>query len=419
MHGGSPPTPPPLTLEELLRRDLVRPVFQPIVDLETRAVHGFEALARGPRGSPWESADGLFAAARAQGLVVELDAACQRAAVSAAQTRALETPLTVFMNVEPETLGTIALPRFAPAMRTMVELTERTLTNRLVELLPAVQRARSQGWGIALDDVGTDTRSLALMPLLRPDVIKLDLRLIQAQPTPEIAAIVGAVGAQSERTGATVLAEGIETEEQAFYAQSLGASLGQGFLFGSPATELPPAHRTRIPLPILRAPQLDPGLTPFELASSRHSVRRGSLPLLDAISRELELQAARLRNTSLLISTFPDAQRFAAHKSAVYEQLANALAFTAALAVGMPPQAAPGLLGVQIDADDPLGGTWNVVVLGAHFAAMLAAQQRPQQTSHDTPDFDFVVSYDRHLIVECAQALALRIALSGGGERAN
>ena len=72
------------------------------------------------------------------------------------------------------------------------------------------------------------------MPLLRPDVIKLDLRLVQAQPTPEIAAIAGAVGAQAERTGATVLGEGIETEEQAQYARALGATLGQGYLFGRP-----------------------------------------------------------------------------------------------------------------------------------------------------------------------------------------
>ena len=77
--------------------------------------------------------------------------------------------------------------------------------------------------------MGADTRSLALMPVLRPDVIKLDLRLVQEHPTPEIAAIAGAVGAQAERSGAVVLAEGIETAEQAHYARALGATLGQGY----------------------------------------------------------------------------------------------------------------------------------------------------------------------------------------------
>jgi predicted signal transduction protein with EAL and GGDEF domain len=118
------------------------------------------------------------------------------------------------VNAEPDETGFGPLPELERGMRGVVELTERTLTNRLAELLPAVQRARADGWGIALDDVGADTRSLALMPVLRPDVIKLDLRLVQEQPTPEIAAIAGAVGAQAERTGATVVAEGIETQEQ-------------------------------------------------------------------------------------------------------------------------------------------------------------------------------------------------------------
>jgi EAL domain-containing protein (putative c-di-GMP-specific phosphodiesterase class I) len=143
----------------------------------------------------------------------------------------------LFVNAEPDGIGGGSLPQLGREVRGIVELTERTLTSRLADLVPAVQAAREQGWGIALDDVGGDTRSLALMPLLRPDVIKLDLRLVQDQPTPEIAAIAGAVGAQAERTGATVLAEGIETEEQAQYARALGATLGQGFLFGHPAPE--------------------------------------------------------------------------------------------------------------------------------------------------------------------------------------
>ncbi len=72
------------------------------------------------------------------------------------------------------------------------------------------------------------------MPLLRPDVIKLDLRLVQRQPDAEIAEIVNAVNTQAERTGAIVLAEGIETDEHLATARALGATLGQGWLFGRP-----------------------------------------------------------------------------------------------------------------------------------------------------------------------------------------
>jgi DICT domain-containing protein len=85
---------------------------------------------------------------------------------------------------------------------------------------------------------------------------------------------------------------------------------------------------------------------------------------------------------------------------------------SATLSVGIPPNLRPGLRGVSIREDDPFQGTWNVVVLGAHFAAMLAAREDRRANSDGDSAFDFVVTYDRDIIVECAQALMLRIALS-------
>ncbi len=401
-------------LDEILRDGLIRSVFQPIVDLETRALFGFEALARGPEGSALEGPDAMFATARAEGRLSELDAACQRAAVAGGETLGVAAPLTLFVNAEPDSVGFGPLPPIGPGVRGVVELTERTLTSRLAELLPAVQRARAEGWGIALDDIGADTRSLALMPLLRPDVIKLDLRLVQEQPTPEIAAIAGAVGAQAERTGATVLAEGVETPEHAQYARALGATLGQGYLFGRPSSILSDENHARVPLPIFTSSLPHPWRTPFDLASARRPVRHGTMPLLASISDELERQAAHGHRTSLLISSFPEDQGSRTRIDTVYKDLAAELAFVAALGVGLPPEPAPGLRGVSIREDDPLRGTWNVIVIGAHFASMLAAREhgRPSDGTGEHQPFDFVVTYERDVIVECAQALMLRIALS-------
>jgi len=404
--------PAAVMLDDVLSDGLIRSVFQPIVDMETHALFGFEALSRGPAGSALETPEALFAAARAAGRLAELDMACQRSALAGASDYGIEAPLTLFVNAEPDIGGFGPLPPTGRGVRGVVELTERTLTSRLAELLPAVQRARAAGWGIALDDVGADTRSLALMPLLRPDVIKLDLRLVQAQPSPEIAAIAGAVGAQAERTGATVLAEGIETKEQAQYARALGATLGQGFFFGRPSRLCSVANVTGIPLPIFTASLPHPWRTPFDLASARRPVRHGTLPLLASISRELEHQATRLRPTSLLISSFPETEGFAAHIDSVYERLSSDLAFVAALAVGMEPKSGPGLRGVSIRDDDPLRGTWNVVVIGPHFAAMLAAREHRSVGARRDTGYDFVFTYDRDIIVECAQALMLRIALA-------
>lgn len=331
----------PLTLSGVLDRGLLRSVFQPIVDLETGSLFGYEALVRGPRGTALEMPDQLFGAARAEDRLAELDGACQHAAVVGAGREAIRSPLTLFVNVEPDVARFESLPRVERGMRGIVELTERTLTSRLAELLPAVQSARERGWGIALDDIGADTRSLALMPLLRPDVIKLDLRLVQAQPTPEIAAIAGAAGAQAERTGATVLGEGIETEEQAQYARALGATLGQGYLFGRPAPEARAMHSTDIPLPIYSAALPYTWRTPFELASAHRTVRRGAIPLLAAISRELERQAALSSRTSLLISSFPGTDHSISQMEEVYAELAADLAFAAVLGSACRPSLCP------------------------------------------------------------------------------
>jgi EAL domain-containing protein (putative c-di-GMP-specific phosphodiesterase class I) len=78
----------------------------------------------------------------------------------------------------------------------VLEITERALTDRPAELSRKVAEHRSAGRGIALDDIGADVRSLALLPLIEPDVIKLDLRLVQDRPSTDQAAIVSAVAAE-------------------------------------------------------------------------------------------------------------------------------------------------------------------------------------------------------------------------------
>jgi EAL domain-containing protein (putative c-di-GMP-specific phosphodiesterase class I) len=240
-------------LRQMLAEGLVRSVYQPIVDLDNAEVVGYEALARGPVGSPLERPDRLFATAHACGLVHELEWACRSAALRGALDAGLRK--TLFVNVEPSLLDaavpahvTALLERASLELDVVLELTERALTDRPAEMLARVEALRGPGLSIALDDVGADRRSLALMPFIDPEVIKLDLRLVQDNPSPAIAAIVHAVNAQAERSGAVLLAEGIETTEQLEVARALGARYGQGWLFGHPG-ELP-AGTAPLPAPL-------------------------------------------------------------------------------------------------------------------------------------------------------------------------
>jgi len=110
----------------------------------------------------------------------------------------------------------------------LYEVTERGLSERPAELLAEVERVRALGFGIAIDDLGTDWRSLALLPFIRPDVVKLDMALIQGPLTDAGLAMATAVRSYAGETGAQSLAEGIETAEHEGRADLFGAELGQG-----------------------------------------------------------------------------------------------------------------------------------------------------------------------------------------------
>ena len=229
-------------------------VFQPVVDLWSDAVMGYEALTRGPAG-PLEQPAQLFAAARAAGLVGELDTVCRRVAVQTAIQLKLFAPLTVFINVEPDELDPAHLDPLielaqsaAGQLQVVLEVTERALASRPANLLASVRRLRAAGWRIALDDVGADDLSLAFMSLLRPEVIKLDLQLVQRRPDRKIAEIMTAVNSYAQRTGAVIVAEGIETDAHRSTACALGARMGQGWLFGRP-TPNPTTPRAGTELP--------------------------------------------------------------------------------------------------------------------------------------------------------------------------
>ena len=404
----------------------VTPRFQPIVDLERREIVGYEALARGPAGSPLERPDQLFAAARATRRLAEVDHACTTAALEAGLTQGLGPPLTLFVNVEPEALGTPMPPehealvrRAAPRLDVVVELTERALTRDPAALLRTVERVHARGWGIALDDVGADLSALALLPLLAPDVIKLDLRLVQQRPSPEIAEIVGAVNHEAERRGAAVVAEGIEDADHERTALALGARLGQGWGLGRPMSApqpVPPPSR-----PVRSVPQrrLDPRDSPAQDVSAHPAVRIGDKALLIEVSKHLESQARQLGATALLLSTFQEARHFTPATRRRYADLADHVAFVAAYGAGMPPQPVHGVRGAMLAPEDPVVGEWDLTVVSPHFTAALLARDLGDDGPERDRRFAFVLTHQPDEVLHAAQLLMRRVAADGAAEPAS
>ncbi len=394
-------------------------VFQPIVDLNDREVVGFEGLARTPEGSSFADPAALFAEAYRRHRVGELDWVCRAAVFRAALAAKVPRELPLFINVEPTAIGSPCpadlLGTYARAVHEcefVVEVTERSLATDPAELLAAIDRSREISVGIALDDVGAEPASLALMPLIAPDVIKLDLSLIQSRPNTDIARIVSAVLSESERTGAVILAEGVESEHHVGVARSMGATLGQGWLFGRPAPlpdNLPvPTHPLRLPSPVKERAD-----TPFIMASRVRPPATSTRALLAATSHHLENEILHATGKAVLLSSFQVAANFTPGIRRRYERLARHTVLAAALAQDMMDPLGSGVRGVDLDPDDPLCREWTVIVLGSQLAAALIAQRVDNSPPTGAGQFEAIITHDRDLVVAAARSVLSRLPALG------
>jgi diguanylate cyclase (GGDEF)-like protein len=230
-------------IAEVIEQNLLRPVFQPIVDLATGGTLGYEGLIRPIAPAPYADPTSMFAAAEASGHVVPLDLACVEAIVAAAAKMPKDLFLSV--NMSPRT---IEAPEFsAPAMlnilarydfppdRLVIELTEHQPIADLDRVRLKLDTCRSSGIRLAADDLGAGNSGLRLLSDLRFDIVKVDLGLIQRSSTSApSSAVVESIVAFATRTGALVIGEGVEHEEQVEQLTQLGVTAAQGFLFSKP-----------------------------------------------------------------------------------------------------------------------------------------------------------------------------------------
>jgi EAL domain-containing protein (putative c-di-GMP-specific phosphodiesterase class I)/DICT domain-containing protein len=394
----------------------IRAVYQPIVDLDSGDVVAYEALARGPADSSWESPAALFAAAGDQGRLADLDRACCAAALRGAEQAGLRSPRALFVNIEPEVIDVeldgasrASLLALRDRLHIFFEVTERELTSRPAQLLETVERMRAGGFGIALDDVGADRRSLALLPLLRPDVVKLDLSLIHNHPSRRSGEVMNGVCAYAEQTGATILAEGVETEKHVLAARSLGATLAQGWYFGRPGP-LPSASRAHCSE--VRRVRSTHALTssPVSLVHTRRDLRLGRKDILLSVTRALEAQALELGEHAVVAASFQDVRHFTPKSRARYEQLAAHTSLTVALGTGMPDSPGVGIRGANLSPDDELVGEWDIAVLGPHYAGALVARDLGDTGPDHERRFEFVLTFERQLVIEVVATLIARLS---------
>ncbi|HWG93374.1 MAG TPA: EAL domain-containing protein [Mycobacteriales bacterium] len=267
-----------------------RSVYQPIVDLAgERRVVGHEALLRAtrPDGTPVLPAQ-LFPAAAAAGWSHVLDRIGRTTALRHAGPWLAPDEL-LFINFVPTSIyrPSVCLRTTERAAQEaglrldqlVFEVTEGERVHDVDHLREVFDHYRARGCKVALDDLGAGWSSLTMLVQLRPDVVKLDKEIVQALPDDVSSSVVAAVVDIVHGYGGTVLAECVETEEQAQAARALGVDLAQGWLFGRPQERSAPAPGRAVPAG-------DPDLPD---AAVRVAARRPSPPALDRLlSRAVE-----------------------------------------------------------------------------------------------------------------------------------
>ncbi len=236
-------------LRDIIHNKRLSAVFQPIIDIKTARVIGHEGLIRGPADSPLHSPIKLFNTARHYGLVAELEYLARHEVLQSFFD--LNAAGKVFLNVSPdvflskysrggETLKYIHKIGLTP-QQVVIELTENTPSNDYQLLREACYYYRAMGFEIAIDDLGEGFSSLRMWSELRPDYVKIDQHFIQGiNHDPLKLQFVRSIQEIANKSGARIVAEGIETEEELVTIRDIGIALGQGYHIARPQTQ--PVH---------------------------------------------------------------------------------------------------------------------------------------------------------------------------------
>jgi EAL domain-containing protein (putative c-di-GMP-specific phosphodiesterase class I) len=232
--------------------------FHPIVDLENRSIWGYEALVRGING---EGAGQILS---------QVDDTNRYKFDQSCRIKAIELASRLFPKDNPPILSINFLPNAVyepaaciqaslkaadkhgfPSERLMFEFTEQEQITDIAHLQKIITEYKKRKLITAIDDFGAGYSGLALLTEFKPDLIKLDMRLIRDIDNDDTRkAIVAGTIATARSLGITLLAEGIETLNEMMTLREMGISLFQGYLFAFPKIEQLP--KVNWPMPVVR-----------------------------------------------------------------------------------------------------------------------------------------------------------------------
>ncbi|MEE3063355.1 MAG: EAL domain-containing protein [Actinomycetota bacterium] len=405
------------TLDEAVTGTGLVSAYQQVVTLPSETVVGYEALARWPKLDNPSPID-VFARAQQTGRLNTLDGACIRAAVRGALLSTSTPGMLLLINCEPATSHVDLaqdddVRHAASRFRLTFEVTERGLLINPRALLRKVTALRSLGFAIALDDIGSHPDSLVLLDVLTPEILKLDMGLIQHQPDRMQARTVAAITAHHERTGAVICAEGIETEDHLEQALAYGATLGQGMRFGGPG-ELP--HKPQA----FSWPARKMQPAPTKVDSAKHGLAE-DVPTTRIVRKDTVTELARhigriavtAETPPMILFTLKDTDDIHQMSQQNLSIVAERSPLVAVFGQHLPEELGPRVRQVRLDPDDPLTQESAVLVLGPDTAAALIARERTfpgcGPDSDEDRRYEMSITFDRARVTAAARSLLDRL----------
>ena len=315
-------------------------VYQPILHLDTGEVAGVEALCRFDDEAPTEH---RFRACEELGLAAPLDLAIVERAL--ADFNQLPGGYLA-LNLSASTIGDRAMQALlestdVPHRRLVIEITEHARIPDYKQASSVIDALRAKGIRLAVDDAGAGWASFRHVLSLRPDIIKMDRSLTRGVDVdPARWALAMALAIFAGEVGATVVAEGVETDGEVRALRLAGIHRGQGFVLARPQPLPldPPAYEPLALDALLEGPQM-PGTPPPDDPGAAISVTaHGLLSAVGAIESALALLRQRsgridLTDSSALLFT---AERQAHHVGLVLSNLVRGLPASATERVEAP-----------------------------------------------------------------------------------
>jgi len=230
-------------LERLLEKEQITVLAQPIMNLTTGDVYGWEMLTRGPEGSVLRAPDKLFRFASQCSLLSKLEFLVIKRAMEEIASRGIKEP--VFLNV---TAVTLSHPQFLSHMlhclernpplhpgQVVIEITERHQIVDFDAMTNILSAFRQYGFRFAVDDAGSGYSSLQWIGELEPEMIKIDRSVIRHVDRIAIKeSLLRAIVTAAREMKCEIVAEGVEREEEADVLFRLDVGMGQGFYFAKP-----------------------------------------------------------------------------------------------------------------------------------------------------------------------------------------